>query len=84
MHYLSSVYSVTVALHVSDLLVAHRQEVTTCIWDSWYVLYVLVDCRWDRPQSTVYDLSFTHVNYFSEYCIDLSRSVTPYYLRNCK
>jgi hypothetical protein len=28
MHYLSSVYSVTILLHVSGLLVAHHQEVT--------------------------------------------------------
>jgi hypothetical protein len=28
MHYLSSVYSVTITVHVSGLLVAHRQEVT--------------------------------------------------------
>jgi hypothetical protein len=27
MHYLSSVYSVTIPLHVSGLLVAHHQEV---------------------------------------------------------
>jgi hypothetical protein len=47
MHYLSSVYSVTIPQHVSGLLVAHHQEVTmytstnTC--DNLYVLYVLVD-----------------------------------------
>jgi hypothetical protein len=45
MHYLSSVYSVTIPLHVLGLLVAHRQEVTMYICDNWYVLYVLVDCR---------------------------------------
>jgi hypothetical protein len=45
MHYLSSVYWVTSPLHVSGLLVAHRQEVTVCICNNWYVLYVLVDCR---------------------------------------
>jgi hypothetical protein len=45
MHYLSSVYSVTIPLHVSDLLVAHHQEVTMCMCDNWYVLYVLVDSR---------------------------------------
>jgi hypothetical protein len=43
MHYLSSVYSVTIPLHVSGLLVAHHQEVTMYICDSWYVLYVLAD-----------------------------------------
>jgi hypothetical protein len=31
MHYLSSVYSVTISLHVSGLLVAHHQEVTMYI-----------------------------------------------------
>jgi hypothetical protein len=45
MHYLSSVYSVTILLHVSVLLVAHHQEVTMYICDNWYVLHVLVDCR---------------------------------------
>jgi hypothetical protein len=40
MHYLSSVYSVTIPLNVSGLLVAHQQEVSICICDSWYVLYV--------------------------------------------
>jgi hypothetical protein len=32
MHYLSSVYSVTIPLHVSGLLVAHHQEVAMYIW----------------------------------------------------
>jgi hypothetical protein len=45
MHYLSSVYSVTIPLNVSGLLVAHHQEVTVYICNSWYVLYVLVGCR---------------------------------------
>jgi hypothetical protein len=45
MHYLSSVYWVTIPLHVSGLLVAHHQEVTMYICNNWYVLYVLVDCR---------------------------------------
>jgi hypothetical protein len=45
MHYISSVYSVTKPLHVSDLLVAHHQEVTMYICNKWYVLYVFVDCR---------------------------------------
>jgi hypothetical protein len=45
MHYLSSVYSVTIPLHVLGLLVAHHQEVAMYICYSWYVLYVLVDCR---------------------------------------
>jgi hypothetical protein len=45
MHCLSSVYSVTIPLHVSGLLVAHHQEVTMYICYSWYVLYVLVDCQ---------------------------------------
>jgi hypothetical protein len=44
MHYLSPVYSVTVHLHVSGLLVAHHQEVAMYICDNWYVLYVLFDC----------------------------------------
>jgi hypothetical protein len=45
MHYLSSVYSVTIPLHVSGLLVAHRQEVPMYTCNIWYVLYVLVDCQ---------------------------------------
>jgi hypothetical protein len=40
MHYLSSAYSVTINLHVSGLLVAHHQEVTMYICDSWYVLKI--------------------------------------------
>jgi hypothetical protein len=52
MHYLSSVHSVTIPLHVSRLLVAHHQEVTMYICDNWYVLYVLVDCRRAGRQST--------------------------------
>jgi hypothetical protein len=44
MHCLSSVYSVTIPLHVSGLLVVH-QKVAVYICDSWYVLYVLVDCQ---------------------------------------
>jgi hypothetical protein len=35
MHYLSSVYSVTIPLHVSGLLVAHHQEVTMYIYKNW-------------------------------------------------
>jgi hypothetical protein len=45
MHYLSSVYYVTISLHVTGLLVAHHQEVTMCVWNKQYVLYVLVDCQ---------------------------------------
>jgi hypothetical protein len=66
MHYLSSVYSITIPLHVSGLLVAHHQEVAMYICDSWYVLSFLVDCQlaWmARRQSTktynTYHLSHT-------------------------
>jgi hypothetical protein len=45
MHYLSSVYWVTIPLHVSGLPVAHHQEVATHICGNWHVLYVLVDWR---------------------------------------
>jgi hypothetical protein len=45
MHYLSSVYSVTINLQVSVLLVSHPQEVTMYICNNWYVLYVFVDCQ---------------------------------------
>jgi hypothetical protein len=48
MRYLSSVYSVTIHLHVSDLLVAHHQEVTMYMCNNWYMLYVLVDCQLAR------------------------------------
>jgi hypothetical protein len=41
MHYLSSVHSISIPLHVSGLLVAHHQEVTMYICDMWYMLYVL-------------------------------------------
>jgi hypothetical protein len=39
MHYLSSVYSVTMPVHVSGLLVAHHQEVAMYICNKLYVLY---------------------------------------------
>jgi hypothetical protein len=45
MHHLSSVYSVTIPLHVSVSLVTHHQEVTKYICNQWYVLHVLVDCQ---------------------------------------
>jgi hypothetical protein len=48
---LSSVYRVTTPVHVSVLLVAHHQEVTMYVCDSWYVLYVLFDCRQSGRQS---------------------------------
>jgi hypothetical protein len=53
MHNLSSVYSVTIPLHVLGLQVAHHQEVTKYICNKWYVLYVLVVCQlawlwWDH------------------------------------
>jgi hypothetical protein len=44
-YYLSSVYSFTITLHVSSLLIVHHQEVTMYICDNWYVLYVLADCQ---------------------------------------
>jgi hypothetical protein len=43
--YLQFVYSVTIPLHVSGLLVAQHQEVTMYVCNNWYVLYALVDCR---------------------------------------
>jgi hypothetical protein len=49
MHYVPSAYSVTIFLHVSDLLVAHHQEATMYVCNKWYVLYVLVDCQWAWP-----------------------------------
>jgi hypothetical protein len=45
MHHVSSVYSDTIRLHVSGLLVAHHQKVTMYICNRWYVLYGLVDCH---------------------------------------
>jgi hypothetical protein len=56
MHYLASVCSVTIPLHVLGLLVANHQEVAMYICDSWYVLYVSVDCRqaWMEWNSTIY------------------------------
>jgi hypothetical protein len=52
MHYLSSVYSLTILLHVSGLIVARHQEVTMYICDNWYVLYILVDFGSLPPQQT--------------------------------
>jgi hypothetical protein len=53
MHYLSSVYSVTIPSHVSGLLVAQHQEVTMYICNNWYVLYVLAVSwpGWNRTNS---------------------------------
>jgi hypothetical protein len=45
MYYLSSIYSVTIPLHVSGLLVVHHQEVTMYICNKCYVLQVSVDCQ---------------------------------------
>jgi hypothetical protein len=45
MHYLSSVYSVTIPSHVSGLLLAHNLEVTMYICNKRYGLYVSVDCQ---------------------------------------
>jgi hypothetical protein len=39
MHYLSSVYSVAIPLHVSGLLLVQHQEVTMYICSNWYMLY---------------------------------------------
>jgi hypothetical protein len=44
-HYVSSVYSVTILLHVSSLLVAHHQEETMYLCNEWKVLYYLVLCK---------------------------------------
>jgi hypothetical protein len=49
MDYLSSVYSVSIPLHVSGLLVVHYQEVTMYICYKWYTLFVLVDCQLAIP-----------------------------------
>jgi hypothetical protein len=42
MHYLSSVYSVTIPLDVSGLLVAHHQEVTMYVGNSISKLQIQV------------------------------------------
>ena len=62
MHYLSLVYFVNQPLHVSDMFVAHHQEVTIhtqtytyiymYIYNNWYVLCFLVDCLLAGQQST--------------------------------
>jgi hypothetical protein len=44
MHYLSSVYCVTILLRVSGSLVAH-QDVTMYICNNWHVMYALVDSQ---------------------------------------
>jgi hypothetical protein len=66
MHNLSSVYSVTIPLHVSGLLVAHHQEVTMYICDNWYVLYVLVDCRqtWSTKHESPFQVLFCFLSNF--------------------
>jgi hypothetical protein len=62
MHDLSSVYSVTIPLHVSGLLVTHHQEVTVYICNSWYVVYILVDCQQTWLVSAVDHLVRTVMN----------------------
>jgi hypothetical protein len=51
MHYISSVYFLNQTLHVSDIFVAHHQEVyCTYIYNNWYVMCFLADCLLaDRP-----------------------------------
>jgi hypothetical protein len=60
MHYLSSVYSVTIPLHVSGFLAAHHQWVTMYICNNWYVLYVLVDCQLASGASILFH--YTHIS----------------------
>jgi hypothetical protein len=55
MHYLSSVYWVITPLHVSGLLVAHHLKVSMYICDDWYVLQVLVHCRWAWKERSIQD-----------------------------
>jgi hypothetical protein len=43
MHYLSSVYSITIPLDVLGLLVAPHKEGAMYVCDRWDVLYLLVD-----------------------------------------
>jgi hypothetical protein len=56
MHYSSLVYSVTIPLHVSGLLVAHHQKVTMYICNNWYVLYVSQLKRTTRTICCTYKL----------------------------
>jgi hypothetical protein len=49
---LSSVYSVTIPLHASGMLVDHHQEVAIYIYDNWYVLYVLTESQLKRTTRT--------------------------------
>jgi hypothetical protein len=65
MHYLSAVYSITIPVHVSGLLVAHHQEVTY-ICNNWYVLYVLIYCwlAWllpSRPADSKQDVQHVQI-----------------------
>jgi hypothetical protein len=65
MRYLSSVYSVTIPLHVSGLLVAHHQEVTMYICNKWYVLYVLVGLVEASAASDITRMQYTKCRLFS-------------------
>jgi len=58
MRYLSSVYFVNQCLHVSGILVVHRQKVYCiyiyiyiCIYNNWYALCFLVDFSWPVHQN---------------------------------
>jgi hypothetical protein len=54
MHYLSSVYSVTMPLHVLGLLVAHHQEVTM-------YMYAIQVHRQSTKTYNTYQLSYTYI-----------------------
>jgi hypothetical protein len=51
MHYLSSLYWVTIPLHVSCACSSSSGDNNVYICDNWYVLYFLVDCP-SRPANS--------------------------------
>jgi hypothetical protein len=64
MHYLSSVYSVTIPLHVSGLLVVHHQEIAMYMCDEWYVLCFLVECRRTGRNGIPFQPGLNHVEVY--------------------
>jgi hypothetical protein len=61
MHYIPSVYSVTIPLHVSDLLIAHYQEVTIYIYVCVCVFHSFQACRQSIKTYNTYQLSHIRI-----------------------
>jgi hypothetical protein len=81
-HCWSSVYSVTIPLHVSGLLVAYHQEVIMYICNNWYVLYYLVDCQLAWPTDSQLFLTLTFYLRYGAVCTHTSQVSVNVFLRH--